>query len=153
MSDKTGFLDIVAECDAFESDVDLSYRPREIGAGEFTVLFTKFDMSTAQVKDVDTGIAKATFEIVVGERIGDSFTDTFFFPRGADGASYQQRGLLLLARCAAGRTIKTLTEAVKVLQEGAGDLVLTLSIVASPSKKNAEIYYNVVYQGRVDSDG
>jgi hypothetical protein len=137
MSDKSGFLDIVAEFDQFQDDVDLSYRPSEIGVGEYTVLLTKF--------------AKATFQIFVGEREGDTFTDTFWFPRGATGASMAQRGFLLLARCISGRTIPSVSEAVETLEGAVGNATLMLSIDPSTSKKTGKKYFNVNYKSTVDA--
>jgi hypothetical protein len=151
MSDKSGFLDIVAEFDQFQDDVDLSYRPSEIGVGEYTVLLTKFAMDKVIVQDVENAVAKATFQIFVGEREGDTFTDTFWFPRGATGASMAQRGFLLLARCISGRTIPSVSEAVETLEGAVGNATLMLSIDPSTSKKTGKKYFNVNYKSTVDA--
>ena len=149
--DESGFLDIVAEYEQFAGDVDLALRPSEIGAGEYTVVFTKFTLDKVVSRDVENAVAKATFEIMVGNQEGDSFMDTFWFPRGAGETNYAHRGLLLLARCVCGRPIRSLTEAIEVLKTSAGDTVLTVNIVASTGK-GGQIYHNVQYNGRVDSD-
>ncbi len=150
MSDRDGFLDIVAEFDEFSDDVDLSFKPSEIGAGEFTVLLTRFVVDKVIVKDVENAIAKSTFQILVGEKEGDTFTDQFWFPRGHNGSNMAQRGLLLLARCISGRTIQSVSEAIPVLEEASGKATLMISIDPSVSKKTGATYYNVNYKAMVD---
>jgi hypothetical protein len=145
MSDEQGFLDIVAEFDTFQG-------PKEIGAGEYTVLFSKWSVDKAVVQDVEKGVGKATFEILVGQREGDQFADQFWFPRNNEGANQDQRRMLLLAGCIAGRLIKTLTEANEILKAASGSATMLVSIDASSSRKHpGQTFYNVNYKSTVDA--
>jgi len=153
--DEAGFLDVVAEYEQFANDVDLTRKASEIGVGEYTVALTKFHMDKVIARDVETGVAKITMEILVGEKEGESFTDSFWFPRGPGGTIYAHRGLLVLARCVCERNIKTLSEAVEVLKAATESkdsiAVLQVSITATKGKEN-RTYFNILYNGRVDSD-
>lgn len=149
--DEAGFLDIVAEYEQFAGDVDLALKPSEIGVGEYTVVFTRFNMDKVVARDVENAVAKATFEIMAGEHEGESFIDSFWFPRGAGGTNYAHRGLLLLARCVCNRAVKSLPEAVEILKAAAGDTVLVVNINTSRGQGD-RMYHNVQYTGRVDAD-
>lgn len=146
------FMSGVAEYDTYADDVDLAFTPKEIGAGEFTCLFTKFAMSVATTKDgVDVNVAKATFEIITGEKEGDTFVDTFWFAPNPTKAEMTQRRLLILARTVAGRTIRQVGDAAQILEDAAGDATLNISIESSTSKKKPDVvYFNVNYKSRID---
>jgi len=151
MEQSQAFQDIVAQFDAFADDVDLAYQPKEIGSGEFTVLFEKL-RTTDSVKDgVTSAVVRANFQILEGEREGDSFADQFYLSPNPDDVGFAQRRLLLLARTASGRTIKTIKEALEALNDAVGEATLLVSIEPSTSKKNNTTYYNVIYRGTPDA--
>ena len=150
-NDPQGFTDLVAEYDDFADGLDMAFRPSDIGAGEYTVMLARFDTSLGVKNDIEHGIAKVNLRILQGEREGDSFTDQFWFPRGATENSFAQRAFLLLARCVAGRAVMTTEDAMQVLTAAVeSQVALVVAIEASHSKKSGTTYFNVVYKERVD---
>lgn len=151
--DEQAFMDIIAEYDQYSNDVDLSFKPAEIGAGEYTVFFRSFSLNTISASDVENSVARATFEIVGGERDGDSFRDEFWFPRGLGKANMAQRGLLILARCLSGNTVKTLSDAIRIVKAAAEEgAALLVSIEPSKSRKTGTVFFNVNYKNTVAAE-
>ena len=148
--DKQKFMDIMAEYDQFANDVDLSFRPAEIGAGEFTVVVKSFSLDTVMSNDVENCIARVIFLIGEGQREGDSLRDEFWFPRGADKATMAQRSFLLLARCLSNRTVQTMAEAIPIVKAAADEgTVLLISLEPWSSRRTGKSGINVNYKSTV----
>jgi hypothetical protein len=152
--DKLKFMDIIAEYDQYAGDVDLSFKPAEIGVGEYTVVLKKYSARGVTSADgIERAIGTAVFEIAVGQREGDSLRDEFWFTRGEGKANMDQRRLLLLARCLSGTTVRTIAEAIPMVEAAAEEgTAMLISIESSKSRKTGKTWYSINYKSTVAAE-
>lgn len=151
MSDITTLLQLWDEAVESEGQPDQAVKPEAIGAGHYTVLFEKFHADTSEKDGVVRGIATVTFKIMDGEMADRQFKDTFWMTKSETARNIWSVGrLLLFASVLAGRTVTDKADAFEVIQDSAGDTVLTLDIASTTGRGNGKTYYNVNYLTRVD---